>query len=64
MICIDGCHAVVRINYSLVTPVNRQTQSDGSMYVNQFLQYPGYIKYKILGLKMYCLFETFCSLSI
>ena len=31
---------------------------------NQFLQDPGYIKYKILGLKMYCLFETFCSLSL
>ena len=26
---IDGCHAVVRINYSLVTSVKRQTQSDG-----------------------------------
>ena len=25
---IDGCHAVDRINYSLVTPVSRQTQSD------------------------------------
>ena len=26
---IDGCRAVDRINYSLVTPVSRQTQSDG-----------------------------------
>ena len=26
---IDGCHAVGRINYSQVTPVSRQTQSDG-----------------------------------
>ena len=26
---IDGCRAVVRINYSLVTPVKTQTQSDG-----------------------------------
>ena len=25
---IDGCRAVVRINYSLVTRVNRQTQSE------------------------------------
>ena len=25
---IDGCHAVDHINYSLVTPVSRQTQSD------------------------------------
>ena len=29
MSCIDGCLAVVCINYSLVTPVNRQMQSDG-----------------------------------
>ena len=27
--CIDGCHAIDRIKCSLVTPVNRQTQSDG-----------------------------------
>ena len=26
---IDGCHAFDCINYSLVTPVRRQTQSDG-----------------------------------
>ena len=26
---IDGCQAVVSINYSLVTPVKRQAQSDG-----------------------------------
>ena len=28
-IYIDGCCAVVRINFSLVTPVNRQRQSEG-----------------------------------
>ena len=26
---IDGCRAIVRINYSLVTPVKSQVQSDG-----------------------------------
>ena len=26
---IDGCRALVRINYSLVTPVQKQAQSDG-----------------------------------
>ena len=26
---IDGCRAIVSINYILVTPVNRQMQSDG-----------------------------------
>ena len=26
---IDGCRSVGRINHSLVTPVNRQRQSDG-----------------------------------
>ena len=29
LVYIDGCRAIVRINYSLVTPVNRQMQSDG-----------------------------------
>ena len=29
VVYIDGCRAVDCINYSLVTPVNRQTQSDG-----------------------------------
>ena len=28
-IYIDGCPVVVRINFSLVTPVKRQAQSDG-----------------------------------
>ena len=28
---LDGSHTVVRINYSLVTPVKRQAQSDGDL---------------------------------